>query len=82
MIAESKKVLTFDEAAEYTGLSKSYLYKMTSQRVVPHYKPNGKLIFFEREELEKWLLSTRVTPQQEINEAAQTYVTTGKHGRV
>lgn len=81
MKAEFKNVLTFNEAVEYTGLSKSYLYKMTSQRVVPHYKPNGKLIFFEREELDKWLLSTRIAPQSEIDEAAQTYVTTGKHGR-
>lgn len=79
MEAVSKKVLTLDEAAQYTGLSKSYLYKLTSQKVIPHYKPNGKLIFFEREELEKWLLGVRVTPQTEIEEAAQTYVVTGKH---
>ena len=57
-----KKVLTMDELAQYTGLSKSYLYKLTSQKVIPHYKPNGKLVFFEREEVEKWLLSAKVEP--------------------
>jgi len=76
----SKKVLTFDEAASYTGISKSCLYKMTSQKIVPHYKPNGKMIFFDREELEAYLLSVRVKPQSEIEEAASTYVVTGKHG--
>lgn len=76
---ESKKVLTFDEAAQYTGISKSCLYKMTSQKIVPHYKPNGKMIFFDREELEAYLLSVRVKPQSEIEEAASTYVVTGKH---
>ena len=56
----TKKVLTFDEAARYMGMSKSCLYKMTSQKIVPHYKPNGKMIFFEREEIEKWILSSKI----------------------
>lgn len=79
---ESKKVLTFDEAASYMGMSKSCLYKMTSQKIVPHYKPNGKMIFFDREELETYLLSVRVKPQTEIDEAASTYIVTGKHKEV
>jgi hypothetical protein len=37
------------------------------------------MIFFELEEIEKWLLSVRVKPQSEIEEAASTYVVTGKH---
>ena len=77
---EVKKVLTFEEAASYMGMSKSCLYKMTSQKIVPHYKPNGKMIYFDREELEAYLLSVRVKPQSEIEEAASTYVVTGKHG--
>jgi excisionase family DNA binding protein len=77
----NKKVLTFEEAAEYMGMSKSCLYKMTSQKIVPHYKPNGKMIFFDREELETYLLSVRVKTQTEIEEEASTYVVTGKHGR-
>ena len=56
----SKKVLTLDEVAQYTGLSKSCLYKMTSQKVIPHYKPNGKLVFFDREEVERWLLGEKI----------------------
>ena len=77
-----KKVLTFDEAANYMGMSKSCLYKLTSQKIVPHYKPNGKMIYFEREELETYLLSVRVKTQSEIDEAASTYVVTGKHKEV
>jgi excisionase family DNA binding protein len=78
----NKKVLTFEEAAEYMGMSKSCLYKMTSQKIVPHYKPNGKMIFFDRDELEIFLLSVRVKPQSEIDAEASTYVVTGKHKRV
>lgn len=55
-----KKVLTFDEMALYMGVSKSYLYKMTSNKEIPHYKPMGKLVFFDREEVEKWLCTHKV----------------------
>jgi excisionase family DNA binding protein len=62
----TKKVLTFTEAANYMGISKSCLYKMTMNRTIPHYKPNGKMIYFEREEVEAYLLSVRIKPQTEI----------------
>ena len=62
----TKKVLTFEEAANYMGISKSCLYKMTMKRTIPHYKPNGKMIYFEREEVEAYLLSVRIKPQTEI----------------
>ncbi len=78
-IMETKKVLTFEEAANYMGMSKSCLYKLTSQKIVPHYKPTGKMIFFDKDELEIFLLSVRIKPQSEIEEAASTYVVTGKH---
>ena len=50
-----KNVLNFQEAVEYTGFSASYLYKLTAQQKVPCYRPYGKMIFFRREELEKFL---------------------------
>lgn len=76
----TKNVLTFSEASEYTGMSKSTLYKLTSSRKIPHYKPNGKMVYFEREELDKWLLSNRITPQSEIEETAQVYCMGNKKG--
>lgn len=73
-----KKVLTMDEVSKYTGLSKSYLYKLTSSKQIPFYKPNGKTIFFEREELENWLLQNRAKTTTEIDEEASTFVTLKK----
>ena len=49
----TKAVLTANEAAAYLGVSLSCLYKWTMNRTIPHFKPNGKLVYFEREELEK-----------------------------
>lgn len=69
-----KNVLTFDEAATYMGISKSHLYKMTMLGSIPHFKPRGKMIYFDRESLEKFLLQNRITPADEIEAKASTYV--------
>ncbi|WP_304708978.1 AlpA family transcriptional regulator [uncultured Rikenella sp.] len=76
----SKKVLTLGEAAQFTGLSKSYLYKLTSQHRIPHFKPTGKLVYFDREELEAWLAQNRVQTVYEIKDQAQGYCM-GRKGR-
>lgn len=81
MMLSQKNALTFDEGAIFTGISKSHLYKLTSASIVPHYKPRGKMIYFDRAELEKWLLQNRVTPTDEIEAKASTYVTLNKGGR-
>jgi len=63
----TKEVLTSDEAAAYMGISKSYLYKLTMRQQVPHYKPMGKMCYFNRAELEQWLQSNRVSTEKEIS---------------
>lgn len=73
IISTQKEVLTSDEAARYLGISKSYLYKLTMRQRVPHYKPMGKMCYFNRLELEKWLQSNRVATGDEISQQAQKY---------
>ena len=51
MLFLSKNVLSFDEASKFLNLSKSYLYKLTSGNLIPHYKPQGKMLYFEKAEL-------------------------------
>ena len=51
-----KEILTTSEACMYLGISESYLYKLTSAKKIPHYKPNGRLVFFNREELKLWAM--------------------------
>jgi excisionase family DNA binding protein len=74
-----KNVLTFSEAARYTGFSKSYLYKLTHLQKIPCSKPAGKMLFFDRAELENWLLTNQVA-HEEIENQASTYVTLNKRG--
>ncbi|HPE74635.1 MAG TPA: helix-turn-helix domain-containing protein [Draconibacterium sp.] len=73
LIISNKKVLTFDETCEYTGISRSYLYKLTSSGVIPFSKPNGKVIFFDIEKLNKWLLNNARKSVYEIEEEALSY---------
>ena len=74
----SKKVLTFEDVALLTGLSRSYLYKLTSTNQIPHYKPSGKQLYFDREEIENWLKQNRVETVEETERKATNYVVTGR----
>lgn len=69
----TKEVLTSDEAAKYMGVSKSYLYKLTMKQQIPHFKPMGKICYFNRLELEQWLQSNRVSTASEIKQQAQSF---------
>ena len=53
LLLGQKNVLTFDEACLFTGISRSYMYKLTCGCRIPHYKPGGKNIYFDRAELER-----------------------------
>lgn len=78
LIYLSKNVLSFEEASKFLNLSKSYLYKLTSAGVIPHYKPQGKMIYFEKAALEEWLRQNPVKTQEQIAQEAQRYLLTHK----
>jgi excisionase family DNA binding protein len=78
LLTTQKKVLNFDEVAAYTGLSKSYLYKLTCSGGVPCYKPQGKHIYFNKEEIDLWLLQNRKATTRELENQAATFVTLQK----
>jgi len=75
LLISQKTVLNFDEVAAYTGLSKSYLYKLTSTGGIPCYKPQGKQIYFSRFETDQWLLQNRKATTNELESQAATFVT-------
>lgn len=66
LLIGNKEVLTFDETCDYTGISRSYLYKLTASGKIPHSKPNGKMLFFEKKKLVEWLLQNNREPKQDI----------------
>jgi excisionase family DNA binding protein len=75
LLLSQKKVLNFDEVVSFTGLSKSYLYNLTCSGGIPCYKPNGKHIYFNKEEIEAWLLQNRKSTASELEIQSATFVT-------
>lgn len=71
----SKNVLNIKEACEYLGYKKSYIYKLTSAGIIPHSKPNGKTIFFDKTKLEEWMLSNPSISLSDKKILASTYIT-------
>lgn len=74
-LLSQKRVLTIDEVSKFTGLSKSFLYKLSALKILPHYKPNGKVIFIDRTELESFLLQNPIKTSTEIDQESTSYVT-------
>ena len=74
LLLTQKKVLNFNEVMLYTNLSKSYLYQLTSNGGIPCYKPNGKHIYFNKEEIENWLLNNRKISNIELEEVSNNYL--------
>jgi len=66
-------IFSLDQAAEYVSLSKSAIYKKTSERSIPHFK-QGKKLYFKRSELDNWLTSMKISSKVEIDQAATDYI--------
>lgn len=71
VVFASKDVLTLEETSMFLGLSRSALYKMTHNNIIPFFRPNGKMIYFEKAELLEWIRSHRVASEAEIADKAK-----------
>lgn len=80
MLIAGKEVLTLNEVSLYTGLSKSYLHKLTASKQIPHFKPFGKIVFFNRDEIIDWLQQRRVETSKELDQRAADYLNLKKRG--
>jgi len=78
--AQDGRPLTLEEAADYLGFSKSYLYKLTSANKIPHFKPQGKRVYFAKGELNSWLSRNPVKTIGKIEQQADDYIVNGKRG--
>ena len=63
-------MLSVAQASEYSGFSKSFIYKMTSTKNVVYYQPNGKTIFFKRSDLDDFLTRKKILSTNQIKEQA------------
>lgn len=68
-----KEFLTLEEAALYMGLKKNALYKLTHNKQIPHYKPNGKMCYFKRSDIDNWMMSNPVATAEQLADQANGY---------
>ena len=73
-----RNILTINDLAAYTGWSKSWIYKKTSDGTLQFSKPLGKTIFFSRQWVDEFLLSNLNTTTTQLESKATHYVTLKK----
>lgn len=79
LLALSKPVFNIDELCQFTGLSKSTIYKCSMLETISHYKKLKHLIF-DREEIIIWLKEKRGYNVDKIEMSASTALTLKKKG--
>lgn len=68
-----KTIFNFTEGCQYIGISKSHGYKLTSGGLIPFSK-RGKRIYFDKVELDKWLLENKVKGVAELEAETNNYL--------
>jgi len=71
---QQKEFLTVEDATVYLQLSKSCLFKMTSNKEIPFYKPGGKKLYFKRSELDEWVFSSKVISNDNLADETENYL--------
>ena len=66
-IYTTKEILNMKDVCQYLDISQSLLYKLTCTGEIPHFKPRGKMIFFEKKELIAWIKRNKVNDQELSN---------------
>lgn len=76
-----KDILSFNEAKLYLDVSASFLYKLTSDEKITFFKPNGKLIYFRKSDLDNWLLQNPNVGIGEMETNLDNYFKKGNDGK-
>lgn len=57
LLSHSKKVMNVEDLVQYTGLSKSKIYKLTHLKLIPTgNNPNIRQKFFDKDTIDAWLM--------------------------
>jgi hypothetical protein len=77
MRVQAKSVLNTDDVAVMLDLTVDRIRRMVCERIIPHYKRNGKL-YFRKSEIEDWLTAHRVPTNDELESEAVTRCVTSR----
>lgn len=74
IIGTSKQIFTVEDVVNYTGFSKSYVYKLVHNNILPYSKPNNQTLFFVKTEIDEWMLQNKSKSISQIEQEAHNYV--------
>jgi len=60
-----KKYLNIKEASGYLNLSVRYLYQLVQHKKIPAYRPSGKVLLFNVEELDMWVSRAAIKMEEQ-----------------
>ncbi|WPO78198.1 helix-turn-helix domain-containing protein [Flavobacterium sp. KACC 22761] len=78
IIGTTKQIFTVDDVVNYTGFSKSYVYKLVHMNILPYSKPNNRTLFFTKSEIDEWLLQNKSKSISQIQKEATSYTNSHK----
>lgn len=68
-----KEVLTSNEVLSYLNISYSMLTKLTSNNIIPFYKPTNGLLFFFKDELHTWIKENKVFTEKDAENLVRNH---------
>lgn len=74
IVSSTKQILTVENLINYSGFSRSYIYKLVHKNVIPYSKPNGKVLFFQKSEIDTFLLKNKSKSVSQIEQEALNYI--------
>ncbi|SDX55514.1 DNA binding domain-containing protein, excisionase family [Lutibacter oricola] len=66
------EVMSLNQLCNHYDLTKSFVYKKTHNREIPHYK-KGKRLVFKKDEIDAWLLKNKVKTMADLQREATKY---------
>lgn len=75
ILGTTKEILTVEDLINYTGFSRSCIYKLVHNSLIPYSKPNGKTLFFEKSEIDNFLLKNKFPSVSQTKQKAIEYTT-------
>lgn len=65
-VLAAKRMLSVKDVSLLTGFSETYIRKLVRESKLPYYRPMGKMIFFDRAEIDSFLRTNRTPSAQEL----------------
>lgn len=72
---KNKSMMTTKEAAEYVGCKPCTIRELARKKAIVHYKDSvGRMIRFQKKDLDEWMQHTRVDSGEELEQKALAHI--------